>query len=105
MNWHVGGHATSIQRTKKWQACGQEWSLVLLVLAGEQMIIHGKVGVGVVAGIGMDSISKFMVCYVGSPQPPKRTESKDPMTSSDVGSGALLPNQPLPVPAKGDTAS
>lgn len=77
---------------------------MLLVLAGEQMIIHGKVGV-VVAGISMDSVSKFMVCYVGSPQPQKRTKNKDPMTSSDVGSSALLPNQPLPVPAKGDTAS
>lgn len=50
---------------------------MLLVLAGEQMIIHGKVGV-VVAGISMDGVSKFMGCYVGSPQPQKRTKSKDP---------------------------
>lgn len=81
---------------------------MLLVLAGEQMIIHGKVGGWQeegCRGISMDGVSKSMVYYVGSSQPPKRTKSQDPMASSDVGSSALLPNQPLPMPAKGDTAS
>lgn len=110
MNRHVSGHAASIQRTKKWQVCGQEWSLVLLVLAGEQMLILGKVGGWQeegCRGLSMDGVSKSMVYNVGSSQPPpqKRTKSQDPMASSDGGSRALLPNQPLPVPAKGDTAS
>lgn len=75
MNRHVGGHAASIQRTKKWQVCGQEWSLVLLVLAGEQMIILGKVGGWQeegCRGLSMDGVSKSMVYNVGSSQPPPK---------------------------------
>lgn len=76
------------------------WSgteLVLFMVVEKQMIIHGRVGgwqEESCRGVRMERVYKSMMSCVGPSQPNKRTRSKDPMASRDVGSSVLPLNQP-----------